>query len=40
MEKEDLQNENIIFATFSKAISERYLTYALLNWAANIHLLF
>ena len=29
MEKEDLQNENIIFATFSKAISERYLTYAL-----------
>ena len=29
MENEDLQNENISLTTFSKAISERYLAYAL-----------
>ena len=29
MEKSDLQEENINLTTFSKAISERYLSYAL-----------
>ena len=29
MENEDLKNNNISFTTFSKAISERYLAYAL-----------
>ena len=29
MENDDLQNENISLTSFSKAISERYLAYAL-----------